>query len=37
VLDGLRLRTISMPDPAAYASLLDYERQAAELGYPELA
>jgi ABC-type phosphate/phosphonate transport system substrate-binding protein len=37
VLDGLRVRTISMPDPAAYASLLDYERQAAELGYPELA
>jgi ABC-type phosphate/phosphonate transport system substrate-binding protein len=37
VLDGLRLRTISMPDPAAYAGLLDYERQAAELGYPELA
>ena len=37
VLDGLRLRTISMPDPAAYASLLDYERQAADLGYPELA
>lgn len=36
VLEGLRLRTISMPDPAAYAGLLDYERQAAELGYPEL-
>jgi ABC-type phosphate/phosphonate transport system substrate-binding protein len=37
VLDGLRLRTISMPDAAAYAKLLDYERQAADLGYPELA
>jgi ABC-type phosphate/phosphonate transport system substrate-binding protein len=37
VLEGLRLRTITMPDPAAYAGLLDYERQAAELGYPELA
>ncbi|MEI6200997.1 MAG: PhnD/SsuA/transferrin family substrate-binding protein [Enhydrobacter sp.] len=37
VLDGLRLRTITMPDPAAYVALLDYERQAAELGYPELA
>jgi ABC-type phosphate/phosphonate transport system substrate-binding protein len=36
-LDGLRLRNISMPDPAAYAGLLGYERQAAELGYPELA
>jgi ABC-type phosphate/phosphonate transport system substrate-binding protein len=37
VLDGLRLRTITMPDPAAYAGLLDYEREAADLGYPELA
>ncbi|MGD9881297.1 MAG: phosphate/phosphite/phosphonate ABC transporter substrate-binding protein [Reyranella sp.] len=37
VLAGLRLRSISMPDPAAYAALLDYERKAAELGYPELA
>jgi len=37
VLDGLRLRTVSKPDPAAYAGLLDYERKAAELGYPELA
>ena len=37
VLGGLRLRGISMPDAAAYARLLDYERQAAELGYPELA
>jgi ABC-type phosphate/phosphonate transport system substrate-binding protein len=37
ILEGLRLRTISKPDPAAYAGLLDYARQAAELGYPELA
>jgi ABC-type phosphate/phosphonate transport system substrate-binding protein len=37
VLEGLRLRNISTPDPAAYAGLLDYERKAAELGYPELA
>jgi hypothetical protein len=37
VLAGLRLSTISMPDPAAYATLLDYERKAADLGYPELA
>jgi ABC-type phosphate/phosphonate transport system substrate-binding protein len=37
VLAGLRLTNISMPDAAAYAGLLDYERQAAQLGYPELA
>lgn len=37
ILEGLRLRTIAKPDPAAYAGLLDYARQAAELGYPELA
>ncbi len=37
VLDGLRLRAISPPDPAAYAGLLDYEREAAELGYPTLS
>jgi len=37
ILEGLRLRTISKPDPAAYAGLLDYMREAAELGYPELA
>lgn len=36
VMDGLRLKAITMADPAAYAALLDYERQAAELGYPEL-
>jgi hypothetical protein len=27
----------AMPDPAACGALLDYERQAAEPGYPELA
>jgi ABC-type phosphate/phosphonate transport system substrate-binding protein len=37
VLAGLRLRGVSTPDAAAYARLLDYERQAADLGYPELA
>lgn len=37
VLEGLRLRAISKPDPAAYAGLLDYERTAVALGYPELA
>jgi ABC-type phosphate/phosphonate transport system substrate-binding protein len=37
VLEGLRLSAISTPDPVAYAGLLDYERQAAQLGYAELA
>jgi ABC-type phosphate/phosphonate transport system substrate-binding protein len=37
IFDGLRLRTISIPDPASYGRLLEYERKAAELGYPELA
>jgi ABC-type phosphate/phosphonate transport system substrate-binding protein len=36
VLAGLRLTNISKPDPAAYAGLMDYERQAADLGYPDL-
>jgi ABC-type phosphate/phosphonate transport system substrate-binding protein len=36
-LDRLRLRSIGHADPAAYARLLDYEREAAELGYRELA
>ena len=37
VLDGLRIRTISPAVPEAYGVLLDYERQAADLGYPDLA
>jgi ABC-type phosphate/phosphonate transport system substrate-binding protein len=37
VLRALRIRTITPIDPGAYQVLLDYERQAAELGYPELA
>lgn len=37
VLDALRIRTITPADPAAYARLLVYEREAAELGYPTLA
>ena len=37
ILDGLRLRAFTKPEPAAYARLLDYEKQAADLGYPELA
>ena len=36
-LDALRIRTITPADPEAYRVLMDYERQAAELGYPELA
>lgn len=36
-LAALRIRTISPADPAAYARLLDYEREAAALGYPVLA
>lgn len=36
-LSGLRIRAIGPADPAAYARLLDYEREAAALGYPELA
>ncbi len=37
VLDPLRIRTISPAAPETYQVLLDYERQAAELGYPEVA
>ena len=37
VLDALRIRTISPAVPEAYAVLLDYERQAADLGYRDLA
>jgi hypothetical protein len=37
VLAGLRLRAISPPNGDAYRVLLDYERQAAALGYAELA
>ena len=36
-LRGLRIKTITPADPDAYGVLLDYERQAAELGYPQLA
>ena len=37
VMTGLRLRGIGPADPAAYARLLDIEREAAALGYKELA
>ncbi len=37
VLDRLRLRHIGPADPAAYARLLDYEREALELSYGEIA
>ncbi len=33
---GLMLANIVAPDPAAYTRLLDYEREAAERGYPAL-
>ncbi|MCC7015654.1 MAG: PhnD/SsuA/transferrin family substrate-binding protein [Rhodospirillales bacterium] len=33
---GLMLKDILAPVPAAYAKLLDYEREAAERGYPAL-
>lgn len=36
VLDALRIRAITPADPERYTRLLDIERQAAELGYPEL-
>jgi ABC-type phosphate/phosphonate transport system substrate-binding protein len=34
--EGLMLEDIVAPDPAAYARLLDYEREAALRGYPAL-
>jgi ABC-type phosphate/phosphonate transport system substrate-binding protein len=37
VLDRLRLRRIGPCDPAAYARLIDYEREACALGYGEIA
>jgi ABC-type phosphate/phosphonate transport system substrate-binding protein len=37
LLNRLRLRHVSVPDPTAYARLLDYEREACALGYGELA
>jgi ABC-type phosphate/phosphonate transport system substrate-binding protein len=37
ILNRLRLHRVSLPDPAAYAHLLDYEREAFALGYGELA
>jgi ABC-type phosphate/phosphonate transport system substrate-binding protein len=33
---GLKIRAIEEVPDAAYAGLLDYEREAAELGYPQL-
>lgn len=37
VLHALRIRTITPADATAYGRLLDYEREAADLGYPDLA
>jgi len=35
-LAKLRIRDVGPADPAAYPRILDYEREAARLGYPEL-
>jgi ABC-type phosphate/phosphonate transport system substrate-binding protein len=37
LMNRLRLRHVGLPDPAAYARLLDYEREAFALRYGELA
>jgi hypothetical protein len=37
VLSGLRIARIEPAPQAEYSALLDYTRQAAELGYPVLA
>jgi hypothetical protein len=37
VLRPLRIKAISPADPDAYRALMDYERQAAEMGYPQIA
>jgi ABC-type phosphate/phosphonate transport system substrate-binding protein len=37
VLRGLWIRTITAVDPAVYERVMAYEREAADLGYPELA
>lgn len=36
MLATLKIRTITPADPETYARILDYEREAAELGYPEI-
>ncbi len=36
VLDALRILAITPADPERFSRLLDLEREAAELGYPEL-
>ncbi len=37
LLDRLRLRSVGPADLAAFARLLDYEREAVALGYGEIA
>ena len=37
VLQGLHIKAITAPDPAAYPRIMDYEREAAERGYPRIA
>jgi ABC-type phosphate/phosphonate transport system substrate-binding protein len=36
ILDALRIQSIGPANPASYHRLLDYEREAAQLGYPTL-
>ena len=36
IRDTLELGDLVAPDVAAYEHLADYERQAAELGFPEI-
>jgi len=36
-LKGLRIRRIAHAEPDAYARILEYGRDAAALGYPDLA
>jgi ABC-type phosphate/phosphonate transport system substrate-binding protein len=37
VLRGLRIEAITAVEPSIYQRVMDYEREAADLGYPELA
>src|SRR5206468_4302616 len=36
IRDVLELNALSVPDVTAYERLAEYEREAAELGYPEI-
>jgi ABC-type phosphate/phosphonate transport system substrate-binding protein len=37
VLRGLSIETITAVESSVYQRVMDYEREAADLGYPELA